>query len=269
MNYKIGEISLLLEKTDNKFINASWILIYVRKGSGFYLYDGKLRSINESDVLLLPPSRSCSFKSSVLGDEYNANIDASVICFDQQWLESLLRVFPHSSQVILALKELTFPSNIVGIKWFKLSDLMNQILVCRPEEKSVLMLKILDLISDSEDVDPISEPTTPISDTEDRIAKIERFISCNLHRKFSLEEIASYARMNRSYFCLFFKKHYGMSMSDYINKRRVEMAADMLKQGNMPVSDVANACGFPTVTYFNRVFKKIKGITPREQARKY
>jgi AraC-like DNA-binding protein len=264
MNYKIGDFSILSEKTDNKLINPSWILIYVRKGSGLYLYEGKLMCINESDVLLLPPSSSCSFKASVLGDEYNANVEASVICFDRQWLESLLRVFPHTSQVILALRELTFPSNIVGIKWFKLSDLMNQIQVCRPEEKSVLTLKILELISDPEDVNPISERTSPVPETKDKIAKIDRFISCNLHRKFSLEEIAAYTGMNRTYFCLFFKKHYGHSLSDYVNKNRVEMAVTMLKQGNIAVSDVANACGFPTVTYFNRVFKKIKGVTPRE-----
>jgi AraC-like DNA-binding protein len=268
MEYKVGGMDFLLNKSEKQMINASWVLLNVRSGMGMCRCQGRFLCLDEGELLLLPPGADLAFDSATLGDEYNANVEASVICFDRQWLESLLRVFPHSSQVILALRELTFPSNIVGIKWFKLSDLINQIQVCRAEEKSVLTLKILELISDPEDVNPISERTSPVPETKDKIAKIDRFISCNLHRKFSLEEIAAYAGMNRTYFCLFFKKHMGMPLMDYINGIKVQTACRLLKTESLPISDISERCGFKTVTYFNRVFKNATGMSPSEYRKK-
>jgi two-component system response regulator YesN len=70
--------------------------------------------------------------------------------------------------------------------------------------------------------------------------------------------------MNKTYFCLFFKKHYGMSFTDYINRKRLEAASAMLLKPDTSIAEVALACGYPTVTYFNRIFRKFKGMTPSE-----
>ena len=85
-----------------------------------------------------------------------------------------------------------------------------------------------------------------------------------MYQKISLDEIAAYAGMNKTYFCLFFKKHYGMSFTDYLNQKRMEMASAMLLKPDASIAEVAVACGYPTVTYFNRIFRKYKGVTPTE-----
>lgn len=264
MGYKVGDISILTKKSDYKDINKSWKIIYIRKGAGLYMHDGAFRCMDECDILFLPPSAMCSFDDQVLGDEYNATVQASVIRFDEQWLDAFLKVFPGSSHVILSIKESRTPSSIVGTKWLKLSELMAQILSCQPEEEPLLIYKALLLIADPTEICKISEPSEPIVDTAEKITRIDRFLSCNLHRKFSLDEISSYVGMNRTYFCLFFKKHYGVSLTDHVNSLRIDMACTMIKQGKTSISDIALLCGFPTVTYFNRIFKKKMGRTPTE-----
>ena len=264
MGYKIGNISILTKKSDNKQINKYWKLIYARKGSGLYMYDGAFRCIDECDILFLPPSVSCSFDPHDLGDEYNANLETSVMLFDEQWLDAFLKVFPNSSNIILSIKESRVPSSVIGTKWLKLSELLNRILSCQPEEEPLLIYKILGLIANSAETTPISGASVPQPDPIEKRSRIDRFLSCNLHRKFSLDEIATYAGMNRTYFCLFFKKHYGISLTDHVNNLRIDMACKMIREENSSISEIAKACGFPTVTYFNRIFKKKIGVTPRE-----
>ena len=264
MGYKIGNISILTKKSDYKDINKCWKIIYVRKGTGLYMHDGAFRCLDECDILFLPPTVTCSFDDQILGDEYNANIDASIIRFDEQWLDAFLRVFPSAANVVLSIKESRTPSSIIGTKWLKLAELMNRILSCQPEEEPLLVYKILGLVADPTEICQISEPSAPMVDAIEKKTKIDRFLSCNLQRKFSLDEISSYVGMNRTYFCLFFKKHYGVSLTDHVNKLRIDMACNIIKQGKASISEIAKACGFPTVTYFNRIFKKKTGRTPSE-----
>lgn len=264
MYYKVGRMDILTDYSGNQKVSKAWVLIYVRSGAGIYMFEGHLKAFDQSDILLLPPSASVSFDSSVLGDEYNANVDAVVIRFDAQWLDGLIRIFPRYSPVVMALKELRAPSVVTGLKWLKISDLMNRILTSSSNQEAALTLEILETLADPAEVVQLADKVIPIPDTGEKLSKVARFISCNLHRKFSLDEIADYAGMNRTYFCLFFKKHYGISLTDHVNRLRVDMACAMLDDGKSTISETALACGFPTVTYFNRIFKKIKGITPRE-----
>lgn len=264
MEYKVGGIEILLNKAENQKLNTSWILLYVRSGCGMYNCSGRMKCLDEGELLLLPPGVQPAFDSDSLGDEYNASLDAAVVRFGERWLDVFLQLFPAHSDTVLALRERRYPSRITGTKWLKISGIMDSMNVSAPQRSPILLLEIFDLLSDPSDIHPIDySPTTSLLQ-DDRKERVDRYLSCNILKKFSLEEIAQYAGMNRTYFCLFFKKNYGVSLTDYVNKQRVEVACGMLRQGNIPVSDVAKACGFPTVTYFNRVFKKIMGISPRE-----
>ena len=53
--YQVGKMDILTKKAENQRTNKSWTLLYVRSGSGMYIYEGKLFCLNESDVLLFPP----------------------------------------------------------------------------------------------------------------------------------------------------------------------------------------------------------------------
>ena len=55
-----------------------------------------------------------------------------------------------------------------------------------------------------------------------------------------------------------------MSFTEYLNQKRLETASVMLLKPDASIADVAVACGYPTVTYFNRIFRKFRGMTPSE-----
>ena len=164
----------------------------------------------------------------------------------------------------MSLRELDRPVSIIGPKWLRLTGLISSLHEAVPHDEAVFMLDVLRLLSDPADLRPMSASAAVVLDVDAKKERIDRYISCNLFRKILLEDIASYSGMNRTYFCLFFKRHYGMPLVDYVNGKRVDAAASRLRDMSLPVGVIALECGFPTVTYFNRIFKKFKGVSPRE-----
>lgn len=228
------------------------------------LIDGHLKCLNEGDILFFPPGLEYSFSSEDLGDEYNENIDVVVFCFDGSWLDSLLKTFKSLSREILTLREYKNPLTVVGPKWMKMSTLMTDLYGAAPHDEAVMILDLIRCLSQSPDLLPLSHAAAEVHDVPAKKDKIERYVSCHLYQKISLDEISAYVGMNKTYFCLFFKKHYGMPFTDYINRKRLETASAMLLKPDASIAEVAVACGYPTVTYFNRIFRKFKGTTPSE-----
>lgn len=80
----------------------------------------------------------------------------------------------------------------------------------------------------------------------------------------SLENIAAEVGMNRSAFCSYFKKCKGITFSQFVSQYRLNTACELLKHSQKQISEICFIVGFNDVPHFNRVFKKQKGISPKE-----
>jgi AraC-like DNA-binding protein len=75
------------------------------------------------------------------------------------------------------------------------------------------------------------------------------------------------AHMSPAYFCRFFKATTGDTATEYILRLRVDMSADLLANSAKSVTDIAYAVGFSSHSYYDRVFKRLMGMTPLEYRR--
>ena len=82
----------------------------------------------------------------------------------------------------------------------------------------------------------------------------------NVH--LSVQQVADYVKLDRTYLYRLFEQQMGMSIVEYINRRRVSRAEVMLIDMQISVKDVAFSVGFSDPMYFSRVFKRLNGITP-------
>lgn len=267
--YEQGGMDVITQSSETQKTNKCWTLIYIKSGAGLYLLDGRLRGLNDGDLIIIPPRLSYSFVAEDLGGEYNVNIDASVLRFGETWLDGLLSVFRTLGDVVLRLKEMKSAMSAKGKKWLRMSSVMTELKTCQPSVQPLKILELLDLFKTSSDFYPVTDESAydevNVSDKKERI---ERYIGCHLLNRITLDEISAYSGMNRTYFCLFFKKHFGMGLTDYINTARMTRASSLLGRGSASVSDIARECGFPNVTYFNRVFRKSYGMSPTEYRNK-
>lgn len=261
--YRFGGIKILMESAENQRKNKNWTLVYIREGIGMYLLGSSLRCLNQGDMMILPPMVDNRFDAESLGDEYNENIDALVLKFDQTWLDDLINVFPSMSTTILKIREIRNPLAVTGPKWMKIASLMSDYATADSQSRPLKVLSILSQISTDNDVYPIIN----VSPEEDfsipqKIEMINRYLNCNLRNKITLEEVSSYVKMSRTYFCMFFKSHFKEGFADYVNRKRIEKACQMMKGTNKDMDTIVSECGFKTIPYFTRVFTKVMGTTP-------
>ena len=85
----------------------------------------------------------------------------------------------------------------------------------------------------------------------------------------SLDIIADYTNLNRCYVGRIFKQYMSMGIVDYVNQVRIERAAEMLQNPDLKISEIAYKVGFNNTNYFNKIFKKVKKMTPGKYKEKY
>ena len=78
------------------------------------------------------------------------------------------------------------------------------------------------------------------------------------------EKIADACQLSVKYLHRIFREYTGMSISDYIENRRMTEACTMLNETHRSVSEISNACGFRSLNTFYKAFKRNKGISPSE-----
>jgi len=91
-----------------------------------------------------------------------------------------------------------------------------------------------------------------------------RFIEKHACEKISLSDIAAVVNLNETYLCKIFRENTGKSIISYINEVKMKIAYKLLSEKDLLVKEAAAAVGIEDQFYFNRLFKRYFGITPKE-----
>ena len=90
-----------------------------------------------------------------------------------------------------------------------------------------------------------------------------RNINENYKNKISLNTVASHLHTNPSYLSTLFKNETGVTFTDYLNQIRVSRSCDLLTDTNRSLVDISQEVGYDDQSYYSKVFKKLKGVTPK------
>jgi len=97
-----------------------------------------------------------------------------------------------------------------------------------------------------------------------RIRKARNFIHAYCGEEISLGKVAKASNTSANYLSEKFKQATGMTFVRYVARTRYEKAANLLRDADLRVSEIAFAAGFQSLSQFNRVFKKLSGKSPTE-----
>ena len=103
----------------------------------------------------------------------------------------------------------------------------------------------------------------------DCAARAVHYIERNYCNDIRIENVAAAVGISRSQLFRVFKERFGMSVSRFLTRYRIGIAAALLRKGEMSIGETAYSVGFFDQLYFSRVFKKEKGVTPSEYLRKH
>ena len=134
-----------------------------------------------------------------------------------------------------------------------------------------LLMSILNTFAHSENLRTLSSVSyrTPTRESDnERINVIFNFLSKNFRNEVNLGQLADVANMTPNSFCRYFKQRTGKAYSEFLNDMRIEYAGKLIAGSNESFGNIAIECGYNSISYFNRQFKRINGVSPLQYRKK-
>lgn len=100
---------------------------------------------------------------------------------------------------------------------------------------------------------------------EERIKRLKGaldYMRENYASQLTLDALSGSVCLSTRHFCKVFRKMTKCSPIDYLNKYRIHRASDLLRRSNKSVAEISTECGFSDTSYFIRLFRRYKGMTP-------
>lgn len=237
--------------------------VYEGKGSRFV--GDSIGSYDGSDLVLIGPNLPHTWQSKE-ADMPNAN-KASVIQFDRHFLGEAVWNNPEFQIIKMLLNK----SN-TGICFHgeARNEIIGKMIAMNGQQnfyKLMSLLDILEKLGHWENTEILSlkvfEKNIDLEQAG-RIDKVLQYLSQNYSQEISLVEAAEIVHMSVSSFSRFFKRLTGKNFVNYLNELRVSSACTLLIETDMNISEICFRSGFQSVANFNRRFRQIKKVSPKE-----
>ena len=138
-------------------------------------------------------------------------------------------------------------------------------------EQLLCLLEIFQLLAISDEVVELNEQDTSIKlflNDKIRMGAIYKYIHANYNETPDVNRVASSVHLSTAAFCRYFKKQTKMTFTDFVNQYRITQAKTLLLQDNT-ISEACYEVGFQSLSYFNKLFKKITGENPSNFKRRH
>ena len=238
---------------------------FIAEGNGIYTVDNKSFDFKPGDVFFIRPNESHCIPS-IESDE----VIAFVIRINWYYMWNICADYIDASKIHTMITS-GIPINSYFPKESGLGKKVEEIReLFRDENESTRfeikrrILNLLIVIADSVANMPIEENSQKAPAHITEIQNAVNYINDNLAKQITLDDIAHAASMSRSYVSSYFKLVTGVSPYEYLLTARVEKAIRLLKKTDLPVTEIAQKCGFGSLSSFNKTFRKSNGVTPRE-----
>lgn len=246
----------------------AWELYFVTYGHGQRIAGDALQPFSSGDVALIPPSmlHRWEFASDSVDDE--GHIRYLMVAFSHSFVEGCIEAFPEMRNRFTGL---AFPAN--ALKFGPDSSPIIRRMLLRMNGMDEVgrlceMLRLLPVIFASSDSLLAGKPIRIERDVR-RMQQICTYVMRHYVHPISLDDIAAEVCMNRSAFCSYFKRCKGTTFFEYLNVYRIDTACEMLTTTPLSIAEICYAVGFNDIPHFNRIFKKVKQMSPRAYKKQF
>lgn len=138
-------------------------------------------------------------------------------------------------------------------------------------EQLLCLLEIFQILAASNEVTELNEKDTSIKlflNDKIRMGAIYKYIHAHYNETPDVNEVASGVHLSTPAFCRYFKKQTKMTFTEFVNQYRITQAKTLLLQ-DKNISEVCYEVGIESLSYFNKLFKKITGENPSAFKKRY
>lgn len=239
-------------------------LTYIVSSHGVRYTGNHFENFTPDDLVLLGPNVPHCWKNTGVQTQ-----NASAIVF--HWDHNLLGTGWTEKREFGRIRRL-LQSSDQGLKFDRqvalgIKDKLQRLVTMQPFEKLVLLLETLHELSLTSQTHPLCErgfqQQLDMVDHE-RINSIYHFVRTKYGEKITLNDISNEVHMGRESFSRFFSKIMNKPFFSFLNEYRINVACKLLIESNQPVKEICYTCGFESLPFFHRQFRKYKGNSPHQ-----
>ena len=247
-------------------------LTLIVKGKGTRFVGNNISSFDKFDLVLLGNNLPHYWLSDQVDDQEDIlSVRAIVLKFASEFNGMRLFDMPENLTIRQLLDAATKGLKIGGKTFSDVAALMELLLVANGPERILLLLRILNSIAISDDLEIISNSdyTHHIKEYEmDRMNKVYEYILDNYLCSVSLSKAAAIANMHESAFCKYFKRRYAKTFIQVVSEIRISHACRQLNKIDINIAEACYQSGFNNLSNFTKIFRKIMNMSPKEYQKK-
>lgn len=222
---------------------------------------------DDGDLVLLGPNLPHTWYSAQQIDASGPHV-ALVMWFKPEWAAALSTVLtelqPVQHMLASARRGLVF-SQVTSQAVRPTIEAMPGL---EPVERLTSLVAVLSTIAREKDPRPLTSPSTDqavvTTPDKERIERLLAHIHSNYQAELSVDELADLACLSPSGFHRLFRRHTKLTVTAYIAQLRIGQACALLISTEQSVAHIADVVGYANLANFNRQFRALKAMTPRE-----
>lgn len=233
-------------------VRDSYVLHYVHSGCGRFRSGEENHLLSAGQGFLIPPDIIVHYQADEL-DPWTY----SWVAFKGLSAKSFMRRAQlEAPQLVYDAKQSpyfeSFYDDLLAVYSERSSDVLSQ---------SILYRLIAELISCSEA--SFAEPPKPSHSKETYINQAIGYIETNYSQRITVQDIANFVGLDRTYLSSLFKAKFGSSLQSFLVEYRMNRAVELLANPGLSISDISRSVGYTDPFLFSKMFKKMIGKAPK------
>lgn len=245
-------------------------LLFIIEGQGKFYGGNQVMNFHSGEVYLFGPNFPHYFVNDRTFTESGRTGHSVIIQFRDGSLENVFAQLPELQVVSELLKQAEF-----GVKFSEVGDDILSLPFEMLKSKNAglqnlfFFMNTLHQLASSKcllmtTIDPVLKASPKMQRVDSRLDEVYQYVLSHFGEELTTQQAASLSCMQEAAFCRYFKRRTRKTFSQFVNTVRITHATHLLSKTDRNISDICFSCGFNSVSYFNRQFKAIVGLTPAD-----
>jgi AraC-like DNA-binding protein len=251
--------------------HAEYELSFVKQSRGYRMVGDHLEPLKPGDLVLVGPDLPHIYQNDESAPGQTVHVHALLIQFELTCVGGLLTRLPARSPVRQLLSRARQGLHFSRPTRDRVGPMLEAMSQLEGLPRVIQFLSILDTLAHARGTRTLAsrgftDQINPLANPQDleRMNRVCQTIQDRLDQPLTLPELARIVHLSDGAFSRYFHAHTGRTFPQFVNELRVGRACRLLAEGQMNVTEIAFACGFSNLSNFNRQFRRLKQMSPRE-----
>ncbi|AUD02898.1 AraC family transcriptional regulator [Spirosoma pollinicola] len=235
-------------------------IVYIEGANGTRHVGDHISRYEGSDLVFIGPNiPHLNFDYGVKTDHRKV-----VVQLKENFLGDMFWMAPEFASISTLFERARSGISFFGRTKELVGERLNQLATLPPFDRLMQLLSIFQLLATSTEFSPLQGEAVTSAynlNEQQRFKRVNQFIAEHYTRRLSIPEVATVANLTEAAFCRYFKRMTRLTFTQFLNQYRINQAQKLLLLDNT-VSEACYASGFESLSYFNKIFRRVTGENP-------